>query len=205
MLPAPVLTAPATAERGTVITVHGERWPCDLVRVLPDWSAAVTAQVQGGSFDARVDVPQGAALGLHSIPAACAGTSQRIVAKTSVEISPARLVPTPNGAGIPEPPGEPPPPLGQADAGNPDTGPIGIVGIGGFLLALGAAALVIRGRGKRPGGASHDEDPHLPRVHVRVVADGPPSIHVRQVARAPEVRVRLRAREPWLNVKEVFG
>ncbi|MFR9768082.1 hypothetical protein [Nocardia sp. SC052] len=205
MLPAPVLVAPATAERGTVITVHGERWPCGLVRVLPDWSAAVTAQVQGGSFDARVDVPEGAELGLHSIPAACSETSQRIVAKTSVEISPARLVPTSNGPGTPEPTGEPPPPPEQVDAGNPDTGPVGIVGLGGFLLALGAAALVVRGRGKRPGGASHEEDPHLPRVQVRVVADVPPSIHVRQGARAPDVRVRLRAREPWLNVKEVFG
>ncbi|MBF6467369.1 hypothetical protein IU427_19590 [Nocardia beijingensis] len=203
VLPAPTLVAPATAERGTVITVHGEGWPCDSVRAFPDWSEAVDARVRGGSFDTRVDVPDGVALGVHSVPAACLGTAQGIVVKASVEVIPARLGPTTGEPTNTEPTDDRTNSSSQADDRDRDTGAGDMLGLGGFLVALGAAALVVRSRRKRPE-APRTVDPPLPRVHVRVVADGPPSIHVRQVARTPDVRVRLRACEPWLTVKEVL-
>jgi hypothetical protein len=203
--PAPALVAPATAELGTTITVRGERWPCDLAHAFPDWSESVPAQVRGGVFDVRVDVPEKVQLGSHAISAACVGASQGVAARTSIEMVPARLVTTTDDRANIEPPGERPPSPGQAEDSDQDTGVGDILGLGGFLLVLGAAALVLRGRRKRPNGASHNRDPHLPQVHVRVVADVPPMIHVRQVTRAPDVRVRLRACEPWLNVKEVLG
>lgn len=205
VLPVPTLVAPATAERGTVITVHGEGWPCDSVRAFPDWSETVDARVRGGSFDTRVDVPDGVELGVHSVLGACLGSPQRIVVKASVEVIPARLVPTTGEPTTTEPTGARPTLSSQADDRDQDTGAGGMLGLGGFLVALGAAALVLRSRRNRPSEAPRNEDPRLPRVHVRVVADGPPSIHVRQVARTPDVRVRLRACEPWLSVKEVLG
>ncbi|MEU2040386.1 hypothetical protein [Nocardia niwae] len=203
MLPAPILAAPATAERGTAVTVHGERWPCDSVRVFPDWSEAVTARVRGGSFDARTDVPDGAELGPHAVTAACLGTAQRVVVKASVEIVPAGFTTT-------EEPTSPGPtggrtPKDRDEDRDQDIGAGGILGLGGFLLTLGGAALALRSRRKRPDEASPDKDSHPPRVRVHVVADVPPTIHIRQVTRAPDVRVRLRACEPWLNVKEVLG
>ncbi|WP_159843603.1 hypothetical protein [Nocardia sp. CY41] len=204
MLPAPTLVAPATAERGTVITVHGDGWPCESVRAFPDWSEAVDARVRGGSFDTRVDVPDGVELGVHSVPAACLGTAQRIVVKASVEVIPARLVPTTGEPTDTDPTGERPSPPSQPGDRDQDTGAGDMLGLGGLLVALGAAALVVRSRRNRPGEAPRNADPPLPRVHVRVVADGPPSIHVRQAARTPDVRVRLRACEPWLTVKEVL-
>jgi MYXO-CTERM domain-containing protein len=203
--PAPTLVAPATAELGTTVTVRGERWPCDLVRAFPDWSESVPAQVRGGVFDVRVDVAEGIQLGSHAISAACVGASQGVAARTFIEMIPARLGTTTDDRANPQPPGERPPSPGQAADSDRDTGVGDILGLGGFLLALGAAALVLRRRRKRPNGASHNRDPHLPQVHVRVVVDVPPLIHVRQVTRAPDVRVRLRACEPWLNVKEVLG
>lgn len=202
---APTLVAPATAELGTTITVRGERWPCDLARAFPDWSESVPAQVRGGVFDVRVDVPEGVRLGSHSISAACVGASQGLAARTSIEMIPARLVTTTGDRANTEPPGERPPSPGQAEDSDRNTGVGDILGLGGFLLLLGAAALVVRGRRKRPNEASRNKDPRLPQVHVRVVADVPPMIHVRQVTRAPDVRIRLRACEPWLNVKEVLG
>ncbi|MEU1995573.1 hypothetical protein ABZ511_14080 [Nocardia gamkensis] len=202
---APTLVAPATAELGTTITVRGERWPCDLVRAFPDWSASAPAQVRGGVFDVRVDVPEGVQLGTHSISAACVGASQGVAARTSIEMIPARLVTTTDDRANTGPPGERPPSPGQAEDSDRNTGVGDLLGLGGFLLLLGAAALVVRGRRKRPNEAPRHEDPRLPQVHVRVVADAPPMIHVRQVPRAPDVRVRLRACEPWLNVKEVLG
>ncbi|MER7452955.1 hypothetical protein ABTW96_21995 [Nocardia beijingensis] len=204
MLPAPILVAPATAERGTTITVHGERWPCDSVRAFPDWSEAVTARIQGGSFDARIDVPDGAELGPHAVPAACLGTFQRIVVKAFVEIVPARLLTTTEEPTSPGSTGARTPKERDEDR-DEKVGGGGILGLGAFLLALGAAALALRSRRKSPDEASADEASQLPQVQVRVVAEVPPSIHVRQVTRAPDVRVRLRSCEPWLNVKEVLG
>ncbi|MFI9411260.1 hypothetical protein [Nocardia gamkensis] len=118
---------------------------------------------------------------------------------------PARLVTTTDDRANTEPLGERPPSSGQAEDSDRNTGVGDILGLGGFLLLLGAAALVLRGRRKRPNEASRNKDPRLPQVHVRVVAHVPPMIHVRQVTRAPDVRVQLRACEPWLNVKEVLG
>ncbi|WP_040866983.1 hypothetical protein [Nocardia exalbida] len=156
-------------------------------------------------FDVRVDVPEGVQLGSHAISAACVGASQGVAARTSIEMIHARLVTTTDERANTEPSGERPPSPGQAEDRDQDTGIGDILGLGGFLLLLGAAALVVRGRRKRPNEAPRKKDPRLPQVHVRVVADVPPMIHVRQVTRAPDVRVRLRACEPWLNVKEVLG
>ncbi|WP_454194310.1 hypothetical protein [Nocardia sp. Marseille-Q1738] len=85
------LDVPATAERGTQITIHSDDWPCRRVQVFPDWSASVTAEVHKGSFDAPVEVPDQAVLGRHSVRVACLATPD-IVEKASVEIVPARVV-----------------------------------------------------------------------------------------------------------------
>ncbi len=215
VLPAPTLDAPATARRGTVITVHGEDWPCDTVRAFPDWSESVTAQVQDGSFDARVGVPDRAELGSHPLPVACLGTSQRIVVRTSVEIVPAPVVTTTTDdpATSTDAPSATVPTSGrpntaqQVDDRSQETGLGDVLGLGGFLLALAAALLLVRGLRRSQGGRPRppDGDPHPPQVHVQVVADSVPSIQIRQVVRAPAVRVRLRAGEPWLHVEEVLG
>ncbi|MBF6338596.1 hypothetical protein IU450_22260 [Nocardia abscessus] len=198
-----------------MITVRGENWPCDSVRAFPDWSESVTAQVQSGSFDARVGVPAGAEPGPHSLLVACLGTSQRIAARASIEIVSAPVVTTTtdepttsaDAPATPAPTGGRPTTAQQVDDRSQETGVGDMVGLGGFLLALAVALLLLRGLRKSPGGRSHppDGDPHPPQVHVQVVADSAPTIHIRQVARAPAVRVRLRAGEPWLHVEEVLG
>ncbi|MBF6228624.1 hypothetical protein IU470_26385 [Nocardia abscessus] len=215
MLPAPTLDAPATARRGTVIPVHGENWPCDMVRAFPDWAEPVTAQVQGGTFDARLGVPDRAELGSQFLPVACLGTFQRIVARTSVEIVSAPVVTTTtdgpttstDAPSTTAPTSGRPTTAQQVDDRSQETGLGDMLGLGGFLLALAAALLLARGLRKSEGGRSRppNGDPHPPQVHVRVVADSAPSIHIRQVVRAPAVRVRLRAGEPWLHVEEVLG
>ncbi len=215
VLPAPTLDAPATARRGTVITVHGENWPCDMVRAFPDWAESVTAQVQGGSFDARVGVPDRAELGSQSLPVTCLGTFQRIVARTSVEILSAPVVTTTtdgpttstDAPSTTAPTSGRPTTAQQVDDRSQETGLGDMLGLGGFLLALAAALLLARGLRKSQSGRSRapNGDPHPPQVHVRVVVDSAPSIHIRQVVRAPAVRVRLRAGEPWLHVEEVLG
>ncbi|MFX0581366.1 hypothetical protein [Nocardia nepalensis] len=80
-----------------------------------------------------------------------------------------------------------------------------VLAIGGFLLAVTAATLVLRHRRKRPADPSRAprHDPHPPQVRVHVVEDVRPSIHIRQVIRAPAVRVRLSGGEPRLEIREV--
>ncbi|WP_217441560.1 hypothetical protein [Nocardia barduliensis] len=128
-------------------------------------------------------------------------------ATTSVEIGPAPVVTTTaEDPTTTEPTGGRPPTTQPPDA-RQDSDAGDLLGLGGFLLALGAALLLVRARRKSRDGASppHDGDPRPPQVGVQVVADTAPSIHIRQVVRAPAVRVRLRAGEPWLHVEEVHG
>lgn len=129
-------------------------------------------------------------------------------ATTSVEIGPAPVVTTTAEDPTPtEPTGGRPPTAQPPDGGRQDSDAGDLLGLSGFLLALGAALLLARARRKGREGASptRNDDPRPPQVGVRVVANSAPTIHIRQVVRAPVVRVRLRAGEPWLHIEEVHG
>ncbi|WP_280412968.1 hypothetical protein [Nocardia asiatica] len=129
-------------------------------------------------------------------------------ATTSVEIGPAPVVTTTAEDPTPtEPTGGRPPTAQPPDGGRQASDAGDLLGLSGFLLALGAALLLARARRKGREGASptRNDDPRPPQVGVRVVANSAPTIHIRQVVRAPVVRVRLRAGEPWLHIEEVHG
>ncbi|WP_280495503.1 hypothetical protein [Nocardia asiatica] len=129
-------------------------------------------------------------------------------ATTSVEIGPAPVVTTTaEDPTTTEPTGGRPPTAQPPDGGRQDSDAGDLLGLSGFLLALGAALLLARAGRKGREGASptRNGDPRPPQVGVRVVANSAPTIHIRQVVRAPVVRVRLRAGEPWLHIEEVHG
>ncbi|MFE5286841.1 hypothetical protein ACFRAQ_17895 [Nocardia sp. NPDC056611] len=77
----PSLTVPATARRGTTITVSGDNWVCGgALTLTTSWSSTTTTQVSNNSFSTSLPVTEQAALGAQSVTATCSTA----VVKTSV-------------------------------------------------------------------------------------------------------------------------
>ncbi|WP_328400623.1 hypothetical protein [Nocardia sp. NBC_00403] len=222
-VPEPTLRVPPTAQRGTQITIYGDYWPCDAVSVSPNWSDSVTtAYVHQYSFDAPVSVPDRTELGAHSINVTCRATYDHVIRReASIKIVPAQVGPTtttttskptttePTTTPVTQPPTTQPPTAAPRSDDRQRDNHIGdALGIGGFLLAVGVATLVLHQRRKHPTdpARAYRRDPHPPQVCVHVVEDMSPSIYIRQITRpthAPAVRVRLSGGEPQLHVREV--
>ncbi|WP_330256127.1 hypothetical protein OG874_17100 [Nocardia sp. NBC_00565] len=206
----PTLEAvPPTAERGTQITVRGNGWPCDTVSIAPDWSAPVTRYIDQTSFDTSVEVPARAALGAHWISVTCDAGSSYLARRTSVEFIAAPVTTEttePTTPPVTPTPVSPPAtqPLTAAPPGGNDKRDNhidDILGLSALLLAIGVATFVLRRRATRPTEPEHSQ--RLPQVRVQVVEDMSPAVRIREVARAPAVRVWVCVGEPQLHIREV--
>ncbi|MFQ6398570.1 hypothetical protein ACLMAJ_34680 [Nocardia sp. KC 131] len=206
----PTLEAvPPTAERGTQITVRGSGWRCDTVSIAPDWRAPVTEYIYQTSFETSVDVPARAVLGAHWISVTCDAGSGYRARRTSVEFIAAPVTtetteqttsfvtPTPVSQSVVQPPTAAPPGGNDKRDNHIDD----ILGLSALLLAIGVATFVLRRQATRSTEPEHSQ--RLPQVRVQVIEDMSPAIRVRQVARAPAVRVRLCGGEPQLHIREV--
>ncbi|MEU1207493.1 hypothetical protein [Nocardia sp. NPDC005825] len=229
--PGPSLIVPATARRGTTISVSGENWVCtsDLT-LTTSWSSSTTTKVTNYSFTARLAVSDQAPLGPQTVTATCTYVHTRTTApgyaapccsdtitrSAPITIQVAHVDPpvstgsTGGNHGGTTPQVEIPPPPTSSNADGPESTPsvpaaavIGVVAVAGIALA----SVIVRRRRPAAPEQLFRQPPHRapvrqPTVRVAVSPDMNPQTGIREIGRpARPLTVHVRMH---LGTPEVF-
>ncbi|MGW4534895.1 hypothetical protein ACWEOI_28510 [Nocardia sp. NPDC004340] len=229
--PGPSLIVPATARRGTTISVSGDNWVCtsDLT-LTTSWSSSATTKVTNYSFTTRLAISDHVPLGPQTVTATCTYVNVRTTApgyaapccsdtitrSAPITIQAAHVdPPVPNGPTGGNHGGTPPqveiaPPPSSTDAGGPESTPpvvpaavIGVVAVAGIALT----SVIVRRRRSAAPQQLYRQPPHRaparqPTVRVSVSPDMNPQTGIREIGRPTRpLTVHVRMH---LGTPEVF-